>query len=158
MLDKTLETKRLLLISPELLAILVITALLLKYPRFFESISLSTWGADGIPSLIVGLPFVLTGVAYKIGKTILRPGVDEEENKKLYEWPLYWALELRVYSSMLICAACAVAATIFYLKPFDWGASTYGAIFLGSLSISLIATFPIILGSMTIRKIMTMHG
>lgn len=156
MFRKLLDFKRLLLISPELLCILAVLLLLQWYPGWFETLSVSVMTSEGLPGFIGAIPFILVGVSYRLGMAILRPG-DEEENKVLYEWPLYWALETRVYSSLVICGLATAATALFYLNPFYWGDTTAGAILLGATCISVITVIPLVVGKMTIRKILTLH-
>lgn len=156
MLSKLIDVKRVLLISPELLCILFIILLLQYQPDWFSEISSSLNSSQGLPRFIGGLPAILVGVSYKLGMDILRPG-DEDENKVLYEWPLYWALEIRVYSSLIICGVSTAAAVLVYLNPLRWSPEILGALLIGALLVSVITVLPLVLAKMTIRKILTLY-
>lgn len=156
MLSKLIDLKRLLLVSPDLLCMLAITLLLQRNPDLFAKIASSALGSKGLPSYLGGLPLILVGVSYKLGMSVLRPG-DEEENRVLYEWPQYWALEFRVYTSLVICGAATMVMALFYLNPFEWAPETSGAMFVGAMLVPVIAVIPLALAKMTIRKIVTLY-
>lgn len=152
-----LQIKRFILVSPEFLIGVIVFFAYVNWPEWFGVIANSIWKSSGLPSFIGALPFALVGASIKLGSSILRPGRDEEENRIMYEWPLYWAIEARVYGSIIICGLCCVAAAIFYLNPMDWSANTMGAILVGSLSVSVATAFLLLLAKMTLRKILTLH-
>lgn len=156
MLAKLLDLKRLLLISPELVCILAVGLLLQRNPDLLANIASSVWNAKGLPGFLGGLPAALVGVSYKLGMSVLRPG-DEEENKILYEWPLYWALECRVYVSIIICAVATGVMALFYLNPFEWTPATSGAIFIGAMLVPVMTVIPLVVAKMAIRKILTLY-
>lgn len=156
MFRKVVEVKRLFLISPEVLCVLIVLLSVQWFPLWFHTLSESVRASQGLPGYIGAVPLMLTGFSYKLGMAILRPG-DEEENKVLYEWPLYWALEARVYSSIAICGLAAVGMALFYLNPFYWSDAASGAVLVGSVSVSVITVIPLIFGKMAIRKIVTLH-
>lgn len=156
MFHKLLDIKRLLLISPELLCTLIVLFLLQWFPVWFETLAESARASQGLPSYIGAIPFILVGVSYKLGMAILRPG-DEKENKVLYQWPLYWALEARVYGSIVICGLATVATVLFYLNPFYWSDTVSGAVLLASTSVSVVTVLLLVLAKMAIRKLLTLY-
>lgn len=156
MLSKLLDLKRLLLVSPELLCLLVVVLLLQQNADLFETIATSVRSSKGLPSFLGGLPVVLVGVSYKLGMDVLRPG-DEEENKVLYQWPRYWALEYRVYGSLGICGVATGAMALFYLNPLGWSPAISGAVFVGAMLVPVVAVIPLVGAKMVIRKILTLH-
>jgi hypothetical protein len=155
-LRRALEVKRFVLISPELLLVLLVVLAYRIYPEWFEAIATPLREDKGLPSFIGGLPFALVIASYKLGMAILRPG-DEEENKILYEWPLYWAVESRVYGSIIACVLCCVASVLFYLNPANWSTSASGALLVGSILIASITVFTLLIGKMKLRKLMTLY-
>lgn len=154
---KILHIQRFILISPELFIGVIVLFTFVNWPEWFGVIANSIWKGSGLPSYIGALPFALVAASIKVGSSVLRPGSDEDENKIMYEWPLYWAIEARVYGSIIICGLCCVAVAIFYLNPMDWPANAMGAILVGSLSISVATAFLLLLAKMTLRKILTLH-
>jgi|SRR5690606_9201378 len=156
MFSKLLDLKRLLLISPEIVCILAVGLLLQRNPDFLANIASSVWSAKGLPSFLGGLPAALVGVSYKLGMSVLRPG-EEEENKILYEWPLYWALEFRVYISISICAVATGVMALFYLNPLEWTPATSGALFTGAMLVPVMTVVPLVAAKMAIRKILTLY-
>ncbi|WP_410306147.1 hypothetical protein [Alloalcanivorax sp. C16-1] len=157
MLSKALDLKRLLLVSPEVLCILVVILFFQRYPALFEGIAITVKHSRGLPSFLGGLPLLLVGISYQLGMGVLRPG-DEVENKVLYEWPYYWALEFRVYGSIAICALATCATALFYLNPLDWPLEVLGATFVCAMLVPVVTVVPLLLAKMTIRKILTLHG
>lgn len=156
MLSKLLDLKRLLLVSPEFLCVLAIALLAHRNPGFFETVALSVRSAKGLPSFLGGLPLVLVGVSYKLGTDVLRPG-DEEENKVLYQWPQYWALEFRVAVSLVLCGVATGVMALFYLNPLDWSPATSGAMFVGAMLVPVMTVIPLAAAKMAIRKILTLY-
>lgn len=154
---RLVDLKRFVLISPELVCALLVALLHQRYPDWFEIIAISLREAEGLPGYIGALPFALVIGSYTLGTSILRPG-SEEENKVIYEWPLYWAVETRVYASMLVCALGCVASILFYINPAEWSDSASGAILVGGVIISFITVATLLIGKMTLRKILTLHG
>ncbi|MDC1075304.1 MAG: hypothetical protein VYC49_07595 [Pseudomonadota bacterium] len=157
MLSKLLDLKRLLLVSPEALCLLIVILFFQRYPGLFEVIAIAVKHSKGLPSFLGGLPLFLVGISYQLGMGILRPG-DEDENKVLYEWPYYWAIEFRVYGSIAICALATCATALFYLNPLDWPPEFLGAIFVGAMLVPVVTVVPLLLAKMAIRKILTLHG
>jgi hypothetical protein len=153
-ISKFFNLTRLALISPELLIALMVYSTWRYYPDWYEEISRGLKNNE-LPSYIGGLPFVLVVASYKLGMSILRPG-DEDENEVLYRWSHYWALEWRVYGSMLICVFCCAAAILFYLNPNGFSDSVLGVILVSSVVISFVTVVTLLLAKQTLRKIMTL--
>ncbi len=153
---KVLDINRIALISPELALMLLVYYFQQTNPEWFSRVSISLKSSSGLPEFVGALPFVFVVASYKLGNYILRPS-DEEENKILYEWPLYWALEYRVYAAMIICVAGCLAAIYFYVNPSNLSESASGALIVGGTGIPFITIVTLVLAKLTIRKILTMY-
>ncbi len=157
MFQKILDVKRFVIISPEILVGLSVFLLFKNFPEFFESIASSINERSDLPSYIGAIPFLLVIASYQVGMKILRPGKNEE-NKVFYEWPLYWAVEARVYSSIIICIICCISAVLFYINPMNLNSPQLGALLIGSISISVVTVSILVLAKLTLQKIFTLHG
>ena len=153
---KIVDLKRLVVISPEFLIGIFVYYIFRESPGFFEKIALNIKGDSNIPDLVSALPFTFVAVSYQLGMGVIRPG-DEEENKILYEWPLYWMLEHRFYGSLIICILCSLAVIWFYINPTEMSDAALGAILIGATSISAVTVFLLAAAKITLRKILTLY-
>lgn len=153
---RIMDLKRFMLISPELLLVLVVYWFYQHYPEWFSAISVALRENKGLPSFIGGIPFALVVASYKLGMEVLKPG-NEEENELFCKWPLYWAVEARVYGSLIASAVCCVAAALFYLNPNGWKDESSGALLVGALVVSSTTVFTLLIGKLSVQKIFFMH-
>lgn len=154
--SKIMDLKRLMLVSPELLIGILVFYVFREAPDLFENITQNIKGDSNIPDIVSALPFTFVALSYQLGMGVIRPG-NEEENKILYEWPRYWRLEHRFYSSLIICILCSIAVIWFYLNPTGLSDAALGAILVGAILISAITVFSLAIARITLRKILTLY-
>lgn len=155
-LRKIIDVKRLILISPELLTGILVYLIYSEYPTLFGNLAASLEQTNSLPTLIGAIELGTVIGSYKIGMKILRPG-KENENKVLYSWPMYWALEVRVYWAMLLCALCCGVTLFAYLNPVRLAAPAQGVLMVGAILISVVAVGSLVLAQGAIRKLLTLH-
>lgn len=151
------EIARVVFLSPELLVILGVGVVWWHSPETLEKVAKALNAEKGVPEFMGALPVALVVASYKLGGSILRPG-DESENKILYQWPRYWALEARVYGSGFLCLICGVIYWASYVNPIDWAPYTVGALAILSVSLPVVTVASLAIARMVIRKIVTLYG
>lgn len=155
-LKRCLELKRILLISPELLVALFIWLARERYPGWFAAVAAAFRTKDQLPAYIGYLPFALVIGNYFLGQQLLHPG-SSDGNKTLYQWPLYWALEVRVYISIAVSTLCAGASLLFYVNypPLDDPSS--GVLILASVVVSTTSVATLFLAKTQLRRLLTLY-
>lgn len=143
-------------ISPEFLFLCLGILLYQFYDSFFIRLGLAMSSREGADYFFTALPVSMLIASYKIGVIILRPG-DDAENKILYQWPFYRALEFRVYWSIFLCLVCTSIGFVLFADPFLFDDSLKGLMLFISLSTSVSVIIALFLAKMAIKKILTLY-
>lgn len=156
-MNRAREIVRVVFLSPELLVALAVGVVWWRSPGAFENVANALSAGKGVPEFMGALPAALVVASYRLGVSILRPG-DESENKILYRWPQYWALEARVYGSGFLCLICGVTYWVTYVNPFGWAAHTVGVLSVLTIALPIVSVVTLAIARLIIRKIVTLYG
>ncbi|WP_162617916.1 hypothetical protein [Salinicola halophilus] len=99
------------------------------------------------------LPIAILISSYALGKRVLYPSNDNE-NKILCGWEYYWALEFRVYWSVLLCLVACVTSFCIFIDFIPMSNAIKGFLFLCYLAVPLVVITTLFLAELTIRKIL----
>jgi len=147
----------LVVISPEVLATGLLVVAYLYHPDWFEAASAKWKSIKGLSSFAGALPLSLIPASWKLGVSVLRPG-EEDENRILYEWPTYWALEVRVYGAVAVSAIGFCLYSLAYVNPFSWGTAESVLISIIAIVVPAISVGTLALAKMQVRKILTLYS
>lgn len=151
------EIVRLVVLSPELVVVIGVAVVWSGWPEMHEQVANRLSAEKGVPEFMGALPVALVIASYKLGVAVLSPG-DQAENKVLYEWSGYWALEARVYGSGFLCLICAVMYWVSYVNILNWSQSTVGAVAVLSVALPVVSVTSLAIARIVIRKIVTLYS
>lgn len=154
---KIVHIKRLVLVSPEILSAGAFVVAYLYQPHWFEAASAKLESAEGLSGFAGALPLTLIPASWALGVSVLRPG-DESENRILYEWPMYWALEVRVYGAVAVSVIGFCLYWLAYVNPFSWAPAESALISIIALAVPAVSVATLALAKMQVRKLLTLYS
>lgn len=106
-MNKAVETLRAVVIGPEFVWIGLVVAVGLSRPAWMLFFGRAFLELDAVVVAILGAPFALVAVAYKIVSGIRRP---TSEPLAMRDWPDYWRLKIRLMVGLAysLASACSV--------------------------------------------------
>ena len=143
--------------APELLISLVVLALLIYYPQPFALIGEKLTSDSENWKYITVLPSALFAWCVKLFSDIRSPS-DKQDNKLLYDWPLYKLLVARLYLALIFSGISAATAISLWLLGKNLGHSTIGALFVGSVAVALVVSATLTFARSRLKELLTMHG
>lgn len=155
-MKRLLDIIRFSVISPEFLVLLLIFLINHNAPTLFEFVGNKLKTNDEVWKFIPTLPLIFCGITFKFASKLSAP-LENTSNKALYEWAAFHKISDRIMASYLICILSCIFAFSIWLLVNELGASTLGCILLGSISISGLTTFLIILAAQKIRQVIELH-
>lgn len=152
MVEKIRDAIRFVVVSPEVLAALLVLLVAYYWPgvitfieKFINKADLPTAGA------VIGVPLALLISAYKLGFDVLNP---TEKKQVLKDWPRYWMLKNRIGYSLVL-------GTLSFLGTCgSYYATNAGAYFFGTVvlvvcwTVMAAAVASIAIARMTIHDIL----
>lgn len=144
-------------VLPELLVLGIIAAMYALTPDALSWISGVISDDSSFRGYLLSVPLAFILGSVKIGKDILVPGT-EEQNRALFNWPMYWLLKGLVLGSHCLCALCFVAVLAFYFGHSHWNSATSGAILLSAIAVSVVNLFTLLMAKYEIKQIMTVYS
>lgn len=104
------EWLRVIILSPEVLVVAILIGIAVLKPSIFKQVGQLVESFDPkITAVLIGFPFALTTLVYRIGKNILNP---EEHRQVLIDWPEYEKLKITVFAAFVFCGASCVAIVV----------------------------------------------
>lgn len=143
--------------APELLVSLVVLALLIYYPQPFALIGEKLTSDSENWKYITVLPSALFAWCVKLFSDIRSPS-DKQDNKLLYDWPLYKLLVARLYLALIFSGISAATAISLWLLGKNLEHSTIGALFVGSVAVALVVSATLTFARSRLKELLTMHG
>ena len=151
-MGKILDIIRMIVISPELLTGIGLTAVFYsnnKASSFVFSIlkSEQNWHI----AAVLGVPAALLIACYKIGSELLSP---QGKRRVILEWPEYWRLKYRVVYCLVLCLLASIVSLLgFYLVHEQHSVNGAVAMVI-AWSVSTIALFSLALAKWKAREIL----
>lgn len=146
-----------LFISPELVEVLAVFALLQYFPTEYESLG-KTIRSDSevwkyLPALT--LAFSTTAISYS---SKIRAPLENFSNKRLYEWPLYHLLVERVHVGILYGVLAGAASLTLWFIGTSLNDENVGAIFLASTISSGTTALTMMLAHQKLRELVEKYS
>ena len=156
-MKRLLDILRFSIISPEFFVLLVCMILSHYYPNLFGLIGNKLKSNNDMWKFIPTLPFVFVGVTFKVAQRVHAP-LENQSNKQLYEWASFNKITDRIMASYLISIFCAGSSLIIWFFMSELSKIVLGEILLGSIVISGLTAFQMILAAQKIRQIMEQYS
>jgi hypothetical protein len=147
-----LEFLRVIIISPEIIIILSIIATSVYYPNIFTLIGFKVKSDQELWKFLPAIPLTIFAWAIAQAKDILFPS-GSSSNRILLDWPEYWKLKIRVIISLLLILLSVFASLIVWIFKIEVPAVAIGAVFCGSVAISVITACCLWLAFVNIKQI-----
>jgi len=143
--------------APELLVSLIVLALLIYYPQPFVLVGEKLTSDSENWKYITAMPSALFVWCVKLFGDIRSPS-DKQENKLLYDWPLYKLLVARLHLALVFSGLSAGTAISLWLLGKNLGHHTIGALFVGSVGVSLVVSATLTFARSHLKELLTKHG
>ena len=143
--------------APELLVLLIVYAALLYYPQPFVFVGEKLVSDSESWKYIIVLPTALFTWSVKLFSDLRSPS-DKQENKLLYDWPLYKVLVARLYLALLFSGLAAATAIFLWLLGKQLEHHTIGALFIGATAVSLVVSATLTFARARLKELLTQHG
>lgn len=140
-----------LFIAPELVVILLATALPIYLPDFFTTLGKNIRSDPEIWKFVPTFTLTFAAVAFTISAKVRAP-LDSFSNKILYEWPHYQFLVDRVYISLFYSVVAGVAGLYLWFFGNILSEKQVGALFLGSTGSAAITALLMFLVPQKLRE------
>jgi hypothetical protein len=151
MLTRLVDILRAIFISPEVVIILIIYAIMQYKPEWLSLIGTQFKSNSEIWKFLPTLPILFTSLVFKYGKNIRIP---LEKNKRLYKWNEYHRITDRVFIGMFISIFCSIGAISIWFLTSSTSTLYLGAIFIATVGLSGFSAFTMYLASISIREIL----
>jgi hypothetical protein len=145
------------LASPELLAVLLVWALLVYFPEVFSQVGVGLANDSEAWKYITVLPTGLFVWSAKLFGEIRSPA-DRAENKRLYEWPHYRLLVARLYLAIFISGFSAAISIGLWLFGKSLESVAIGGVFIAALAVSVVVAATLTFARARIREILVHYG
>jgi len=143
--------------APELLAPLVVLALLIYCPQPLTLIGEKLTSDAENWKYVTVIPSALFAWCVKLFSDIRSPS-DKQENKLLYGWPHYKFLVARLYLALFFSGLSAATAISLWLLGKNFEHPTIGALFVGCVGVALIVSATLTFARSRLKELLTMHG
>ncbi len=150
---KTLESFRVIIISPETLIVLTSIFIYNYWPTFFTHIGHQFKTNNEIWKFTPTIPLAISGFSVQYAWKILFPS-EKALNSLLISWPGYWKLKLRVILSITLCVVCVFFSILIWIYSNSLPEKVIGTIFITTIMISLTVAFNQILAALKIRELL----
>lgn len=122
-MNRLVEVLRAVVVSPEALWIVAVLWLALVKPAWLVSFGSAFLTLEPVAVPLLGAPFLLLIVIYKLASAVLRPTC---EQLALRRWPGYWRLKIRVMVGFAYSVSGAVSVVL------GWGLYRVGQKLVGT--------------------------
>lgn len=143
--------------APELLVSLIVLAALIYYPQPFAFVGEKLTSDSESWKYIIVLPSALFAWCVKLFSDLRSPS-DKQENKLLYDWPLYKLLVARLYLALVFSGLAAATAICLWLLGKHLEHRTIGALFIGATGVSLVVSATLTFARARLKELLTQHG
>jgi hypothetical protein len=147
-----IEFLKALIISPELVAALIIIGISIFQPNWVEAVGNKVKSDQEIWKFLPAIPFAILAWAISQSKDILFPSASSS-NRLLLDWPYYWKLKIRVIVSMFLILLCVFASLAIWIFKDEASSLVIGSVFGISTMVSCVVACTLWLATINIRQI-----
>jgi|JI10StandDraft_1071094.scaffolds.fasta_scaffold277819_1 hypothetical protein len=145
------------LTAPELLFSLIVIATLVYCPQPFAFVGEKLTSDPESWKYIIVLPSALFAWCVKLFSDLRSPS-DKQENKLLYDWPLYKLFVARLYLALTFSGLAAATAICLWLLGKHLDHRTIGALFVGATGVSLVVAATLTFAHARLKELLIQHG
>ena len=154
-MKRTLGIVGIIIISPEMLAILLLTVLYFSVPQVFIWLASRVSPADEQLKFLALAPLALTGIIISKRNDLLFP--EHKESQLLQEWPDYKMILDRYWVCVLFSATCTGVSLGIWLVGLNLKDPVYLAVFMTSLIIPVITFFTFINATISLKRLLSLY-
>lgn len=152
---RTLGIVGIIIISPEMLAILLLTILYFAVPQVFIWLAFRVSTTDEQLKFLALAPLALTGIIINKRNDLLFP--EHKESQLLQEWPDYHLIYDRYWVCLLFSATCTGVSLVIWLIGLSLKDPAYLVVFLTSLIIPIITFFTFINATISLKRLLFLY-
>lgn len=153
MLRRLSEILRIVFISPEIVATLVVTLIYLYWPQPYELIGRKIASNSKLWEYIPVIPLGVFSFSIYLSFQLQAPV--ESANRELYDWEMYWALKYRIVAALFWAGSSAMLSLVIWFFSTELSNVKTGCIFIESIIISLIVAATEIMAFFNLKEILT---
>ncbi len=156
-MNRVIDFFRFTLISPEIVWAGFILIGYLYFNEYFDFLGKQLKGNSDLWKILYALPFVFFISTVKSTGNLRSP-LDKEENKALYEWPMYTKLTDRVIYSLVLGVICCIGIILTWVFSSKLSEAGLGAFYMAFLGVAGISAFILILAVQKLKEILTKYA
>jgi hypothetical protein len=156
-MNRVIDFFRFALISPEIVWAGFILIGYLYSNEYLESLGKQLKENSDLWKILSALPFVFLMSTFKSTGNLRSP-LDKEENKALYEWPMYTKLTDRAIYSLVLGIICCSGIVSTWVISSKLSEAALGAFYMALLGVTGISAFILILAVQKLKEILTKHA
>lgn len=150
------DIARLIFISPEALWVVFVVFIYLLFSEWLAILGGQLTTNTDAWKALYALPVVFTGIALNYAGKIRAP-LGKEENKALYEWPLYHMVVDRVVISVVLCIASCIGSISIWVFTKELSEARIAGLYIVFLGVSGISTIIMIFAEHKLKEILTKY-
>jgi hypothetical protein len=145
-------------ISVEIVVVLIVTAVYLRWPEAFQPVGLllTSKGDVKIAMLLIGLPISGIIYGYTLAKELMTPHeVDNDTKKAFYNWPGYQKLRNRVLFAIGLCIIGFLANIALWLASNEIDSGFTGFLYALVNAIWFVSILSLAIANLTLKAILS---
>jgi hypothetical protein len=152
MLRRFLEILRIIVISPEVVALLSFMLVYWYWPHPYELIGSKFSSNTKLWEYIPAIPLSILSFAVYLTFQLQAP--IPEANRELYDWEMYWALKYRIIASLFWAGISAILSLSIWFFNSELSHALVGCFFLSAVGLSIIVVSTEILALFSLKEIL----
>ena len=152
MLRRFVEVLRIVFISPEIVATLIIALLFMYWPQPYVMIGSKFTSNSKLWEYIPVIPIGVFSFSIYLSFQLQAPV--ESANRELYDWELYWALKYRIIAAIFWAGSSVMLSLALWFISTELSNVLTGCIFIEAITLSVIVAATEIMALFTLKEIL----